>query len=230
MTAFKICGITRPAYAIAATDAGADFIGLLFAPSSRQLTGDQARDLVREARSQRPSIGQRPRVVGVFVNSPAEEINEMAEYCGLDWVQIHGDETLEDCSAIQRPILKVVRIPADVPTEELLSRLDQELGAIVERGYTPMLDSVSTGRYYGGTGRPFDWKVAADLAKKYRFVLSGGLSPENVAPAIGQIRPWGVDVSSGVETEGAKDIGKIQAFARAVAEADARLGSTTFRC
>ena len=229
MTRFKICGITRSAHAIAATDAGADFIGLLFAPSSRQLSRDQARDLVREARSQRPSIGQRPRVVGVFVNTPAEEINETAEYCGLDWIQIHGDETLEDCSAIQRPVLKVVRIPADAPAEELLSRLNQELRAIVERGYTPMLDSVSTGRYYGGSGRPFDWKVAAELAERYRFVLSGGLSPENVAPAIGQIRPWGVDVSSGVETEGAKDIYKIKAFARAVAEADAKLGYKTER-
>ena len=75
-----------------------------------------------------------------------------------------------------------------------------------------------------------DWKAAAELAKRYRFVLSGGLSPENVAPAIDQIRPWGVDVSSGVETEGVKDINKIQAFARAVSEADARLGSTTVRC
>ncbi|MEE9199331.1 MAG: phosphoribosylanthranilate isomerase [Dehalococcoidia bacterium] len=225
MTKVKICGISQVSHAVAAVDAGADFIGFLFAPSTRQVTPERARELVREAKELRPSIGQRPAVVGVFVNAPAQEVNRTAEYCGLDWVQLHGDETLEDCSAIERPIFKVVRIRADEPEEELLARLDEELAAIIEHGYVPMLDRASTGRYYGGTGRPLDWRAASRLAQGYQVLLSGGLSPQNVAQAIEQVRPWGVDVSSGVETDGAKDPAKIRAFVRAVAEADKRLRS-----
>ena len=86
-----------------------------------------------------------------------------------------------------------------------------------------MLDTVSKGPYYGGTGQPFDWAVAAELAEKFDFVLSGGLNPDNVARAIEQVRPWAVDVSSGVETDGVKDPEKISAFARAVVRADKAL-------
>ena len=229
MTRFKICGVTQVQHAIVAADAGADFIGLLFAPSKRQMTSEKARDLVQEAKALRPTIGKRPAVVGVFVNSPAEEVNRIAEHCGLDWVQIHGDETLEDCSSMERPVLKVVRIGADERADKLLPRLEEELRAICNAGQTPMLDTVSTGRYYGGTGHPLDWNLATKLAKDYRFVLSGGLSPTNIAQAIEQVRPWGVDVSSGVETDGTKDPAKIRAFAKAVHETDSRLESMVGR-
>ena len=220
MTRFKVCGLTRAPDAVAAIDAGADFIGLIFAPSKRQLLPDQARDLLQTVRALRSSVGQRPQVVGVFVNAPAEEINEIAESCGLDTVQLHGDETLEDCADIERPIFKVVRIEAGANSEDLLPSLKAELEAITNAGYTPMLDTVSKGQYYGGTGRPFDWELAAELARKHHVVLSGGLSPDNVATAIQRVGPWAVDVSSGVEIDGLKDEKKIRGFARAVAEAD----------
>ena len=223
MTKVKVCGISQVSHAVAAADAGADFIGLIFAPSERQVKPEGARELVREAKALRSSIGQRPAVVGVFVNVPAKEINQIAEYCGLDRVQLHGDETLEDCSAIEKPILKVVRIRAEEPANQLIPRLNEELKAIRDRGYVPMLDTASTGQYYGGTGRPFDWRAASQLAQRYQILLSGGLSPDNVAQAIEQVRPWGVDASSGLETDGIKDIKKIRSFLQTVTDTDAQL-------
>ncbi|MFQ5934344.1 MAG: phosphoribosylanthranilate isomerase [Dehalococcoidia bacterium] len=225
MTKVKICGISRVEHAIAAADAGADFIGIIFAESKRQVTPEKAKELVGEVKLQRPSLGQKPRVVGVFVNTPSKEVNEIAEYCGLDWVQLHGDESLEECSAIDTPILKVIRIDAQKLAEELVPGLETQVGAIYRQGYVPMLDNVSTGRYYGGTGRPVDWNVAGRLAGEYQIMLSGGLKVDNVAQAIEQARPWGVDVSSGVETDGVKDPDKIRAFIGTVKEVDARLES-----
>ena len=100
--------------------------------------------------------------------------------------------------------------------ESLLQDLERELGEIVRAGHTRMLDTVSKGPYYGGTGQTFDWGLAAELAKKFNFVLSGGLNPENVSRAIEEVGPWVVDVSSGVERDGRKHAGRIRAFARAV--------------
>ncbi len=220
MTRFKICGISQAEHAIAAADAGADFIGVIFAPSKRQVTPDMARELIREAKSARPNIGRKPEVVGAFVNLPAAEINEIINYCGLNRVQLHGDETLEDCEAVYVPIFKVIRVDADQPSDELIDWLEQEVEAVSARGHVPMLDTLSTGPYYGGTGRPFDWKAAGEMARRHSILLSGGLNPDIVAPAIEQVRPWGVDVSSGVETEGVKDVDKIDAFAKAVRTVD----------
>ena len=223
MTKFKVCGLRRSEDGQVAIREGAGFIGLIFAPSKRQLTAEEAREILDMARSEQASADRQPEAVGVFVNAPADEVNRIADYCGLDRLQLHGDETLEYCSAIEKPILKVVRIEAGARGNDLLSALEDELGAIVAAGHTPMLDTVSKGPYYGGTGQPFDWAVAAELAEKFDFVLSGGLSPDNVAKAIKQVRPWAVDVSSGVETDGVKDPEKISAFARAVVNADKAL-------
>ena len=216
MTRFKLCGLRRVEDALAAIGEGADFIGLIFAPSKRQLTADVARGILDGARAAHGSDGKMPEAVGVFVNASADEVNRTAEYCGLDRIQLHGDETLEYCSGIERPVFKVVRIEAGVRGDGLLSDLEKELSTIVDAGYTPMLDTVSRGPYYGGTGETFDWGLATELAKNFDFVLSGGLNPENVGQAIEQVGPWVVDVSSGVETDGKKDLGKIKAFARAV--------------
>lgn len=220
VTRFKVCGLRRAEDAIAAIGEGADFIGLIFAPSKRQLTADVARGILDEARAAHGSDGKMPEAVGVFVNASADEVNRTADYCGLDRIQLHGDETLEYCSGIERPVFKVVRIEAGARGDELLTALEEELGAIVDAGHTPMLDTVSKGPYYGGTGETFDWGLATELAKKFDFVLSGGLNPENVSRAIEQVGPWVVDVSSGVESDGVKDPEKIRTFARAVEQAD----------
>ena len=220
MTRFKVCGLRRAEDAVAAIDHEASFIGLIFAPSKRQLTAEEAREILDRVRAKQVSADRQPEAVGVFVNASADEVNRIADHCGLDRIQLHGDETLEYCSNIERPIFKVVRIEAGAKGDDLLSTLEEGLSDIVEAGHTPMLDTVSKGPYYGGTGQPFDWSVAAELARKFDFVLSGGLNPDNVAQAIKQVRPWVADVSSGVETEGVKDAAKIEAFARAVARAD----------
>lgn len=220
MTRFKVCGLRRAEDAVTAIGAGASFIGLIFAPSKRQLTAEEARMILDAARAEGEQGGALPEAVGVFVNAQAEDINRISEYCGLDRIQLHGDESLEYCSAIEKPVFKVVRIEAGKRGEGLLQDLERDLSAIVDAGHTPMLDTVSKGPYYGGTGQIFDWGLATELAKKFDFVLSGGLNPENVARAIEEVGPWVVDVSSGVETDGKKDGGKISAFARAVEKAD----------
>ena len=214
MTRFKVCGLRRAEDAVTAISEGASFIGLIFAPSKRQLTAEQARVILDKAREGQGAGG--PEAVGVFVNASSDEVNRTAEYCGLDRIQLHGDETLEYCSDIERPVFKVVRIEAGARGDDLLRALEEELGAIVDAGHTPMLDTVSKGPYYGGTGETFEWALATELAEMFDFVLSGGLNPENVGRAIEQVGPWVVDVSSGVETDGKKDAGKIKAFARAV--------------
>lgn len=216
MTRFKVCGLRRAEDALAAIGERADFIGLIFAPSKRQLTAEEAHGILEEARAAHESDGKMPEAVGVFVNASADEVNRTAEYCGLDRIQLHGDETLKYCSGIERPVFKVVRIEAGTRGDDLLTALEEELSAIVDAGHTPMLDTVSKGPYYGGTGETFDWGLATELAKKFDIVLSGGLNPENVGQSIERVGPWVVDVSSGVETDGKKDAGKIKAFARAV--------------
>ena len=220
MTRFKVCGLRRAEDAVTAIGEGASFVGLIFAPSKRQLTAEQAKGILDSARAEAGSGGEMPEAVGVFVNAPSEEVNKISEYCGLDRIQLHGDETLEYCSAIDKPVFKVVRIEVGARGEGLLQDLERELRAIVDAGHTPMLDTVSKGPYYGGTGQTFDWGLATELAKKFDFVLSGGLKPENVGRAIEEVGPWVVDVSSGVETDGKKDAGKIRAFARALSMAD----------
>lgn len=220
VTRFKVCGLKRAEDAVAAISEGASFIGLIFAPSKRQLTTEEARGILDAAREGREAGNQGPEAVGVFVNARADEINRTADYCGLDRIQLHGDETLEYCSDIERQVFKVVRIEAGMGGDELLMSLEEKLGAIVDAGHTPMLDTVSEGPYYGGTGQTFDWGLAAELAKKFDFVLSGGLNPKNVSQAIEEVGPWVVDVSSGVETGGVKDTQKIREFSRAVALAD----------
>lgn len=220
MTRFKVCGLRRAEDAVTAIGEGASFIGLIFAPSKRQLTAEEARRILVEASFNQAPADQRPEAVGVFVNASSDEVNRTADYCGLDRIQLHGDETLEYCSAIERPVLKVVRIDAGARGDELLRTLEGELGAIADAGHTPMLDTVSKGPYYGGTGETFDWGLATELARRFDFVLSGGLNPENVSRAIERVGPWVVDVSSGVETDGKKDARKIKAFARAVERGD----------
>ena len=220
MTRFKVCGLRGAEDAVTAIDEGASFIGLIFAPSKRQLTAEEAKGILDVAREGRGASEKMPEAVGVFVNAPSDEVNRTAEYCGLDRIQLHGDETLKYCSGIERPIFKVVRIEAEAKGDDLLLSLEEVLGAIIDAGHTPMLDTVSKGPYYGGTGETFDWGLATELAQKFDFVLSGGLNPENVGRAIEEVGPWVVDVSSGVETDGKKDPGKIGAFARAVELAD----------
>ena len=215
MTRVKICGIREKAHALAAIEAGADFIGLVFAPSKRQVTPARAGEIVGAAKSRSDAID----TVGVFVNMPAPEVNTIAGSCNLDWVQLSGDESWEYCRQISRPVIKAIRIKQGQSPEQILADLATGAKILTSKKYLYLLDSELKGRY-GGTGTTFDWALARQAAEQFPVIIAGGLTPENVAEVIEVVTPWGVDVSSGVETGGVKDIAKIKAFIEAVRKAD----------
>ena len=219
MTRVKICGIRDKAHALAAIEAGADFIGLVFAPSPRQVTPAQAGEIVSAVKK----CSEATVIVGVFVNMPTAEVNRTASSCNLDWVQLSGDESWEYCYQITTPLIKAIRIKPGQRPEEICEDLATEVRALSSQRCAYLLDSQVKGKY-GGTGMTFDWSLARQAAEQFPVIIAGGLTPENVAQAIEMVTPWGVDVSSGVETGGVKDIPKIRAFIEAVRRADGNKG------
>ncbi len=209
MTRVKICGITEVSYARAAIDAGADLIGVVLAPSPRQVTYGKAREIVAFARDNGVPV------VGVFVNMPAAEVNVIADFCGLDRVQLSGDETWEYCQQIEKPVIKAVHVPRQWGEVELINYLENGKRQSAASPLIYLLDTLVEHKY-GGTGEVFDWAIARRAAEKFPLVIAGGLSPENVGQVVALLNPWGVDVSSGVETGGVKDVNKIKAFIQAV--------------
>jgi len=218
MTRIKICGIKDKAHALAAVEAGVDFIGLVFAPSPRQISPTQARDIVKAVRDK--DAGGRTKVVGVFVNMLAPEVNDIADYCALDWVQLSGDESWEYCREVARPIIKAIRVDQQSP-DQLCAELSAGRNFVPAERVIPLLDSHVEGSY-GGTGKTLNWDLAEQVTKRFSVVLAGGLNPQNVTRVVQRLSPWGVDVSSGVETDGVKDVAKIKAFVEAVRRADER--------
>ncbi len=201
MTKIKICGIKTLKDALAAMDVGADLIGFNFYPKSpRYIDVGRCRDIMSVMRKYGHIT-----YVGVFVNASIEEIYATMETCGLSLAQLHGDETPEMLSALDGKAFKAFRgIPLDV-------------SGFARNEPPALLVDAAVKSVYGGSGVTADWSAAAELAKKYPLLLAGGLTPENVGAAIGQVRPWGVDSASGVESgAGEKDAGKMKAFVQAV--------------
>ena len=216
MTRIKICGIRDKTHALAAVEAGADFIGLVFAPSQRQVSPAKACEIASAVKKSSNAT----KMVGVFVNAPSSQVNELADFCALDWVQLSGDESWEYCREVVRPVIKAIRIDQQSP-EELYSELSAGGKLLPAQGFIALLDSQVEGKY-GGTGESFNWNLAQRVTKRFPVIISGGLDPKNVARLIERVAPWGVDVSSGVETGGVKDMAKIKAFIEAVRKADER--------
>lgn len=218
MTNVKICGIRNTKAALAAAEAGADLLGLVFEPGSRRCVPvEEARQIVEKFHGLWPH--EKPRWVGVFVNQTLEEVNHILDYCGLDLAQLSGAESLEYCHQVSRPIIKVFHVKDDLPLEQVLEAVEQPLSTYRQAGHLCLLDTFKQG-LHGGTGQAFDWQVARELARSYSFLLAGGLNPENVSEAIGQVGPWGVDVSSGVETNGKKSAAKVAEFIAQVRRTD----------
>ncbi len=219
MTRVKICGIRDKAHALAAIEDGSNFIGLVFAPSQRQLTPAQAGEIVNAVKK----YSEATVIVGVFVNMPATEVNRTASSCNIDWVQLSGDESWDYCRQITKPLIKAIRIKPGQRPEEICEDLATGARVLSSQRCAYLLDSQVKSKY-GGTGVTFDWELAQQAAEQFPVIIAGGLTPENVAQAIKIVSPWGVDVSSGVETGGVKDIAKIRAFIKAVRRADGSKG------
>jgi phosphoribosylanthranilate isomerase len=216
MTRIKICGIRDKTHALAAVEASADFIGLVFAPSQRQVSPAQACEIASAVKKSSNAT----KVVGVFVNAPSSQVNELADFCPLDWIQLSGDESWEYCRKVVRPVIKAIRIDQQSP-EKLYAELSAGSKLLPAQGFITLLDSKVEGKY-GGTGESFNWNLAQQVTKRFPVIIAGGLDPKNVARLIERVAPWGVDVSSRVETGGVKDIAKIKAFIKAVRKADER--------
>ncbi|MGD8328347.1 MAG: phosphoribosylanthranilate isomerase [Acidobacteriota bacterium] len=202
---WKVCGITNGEDAAAAIEAGADALGFVLWPGSpRAVTLDQAAAIAADL----PADVWR---VGVFVDAVSEEIAAAAERLELDFVQLHGDETPQACAAAPRPVWKALRFAPGTAPETA-----RELAEAYPQA-TLLIDARVAGEY-GGTGEAADWEVAAHLAAERRVVLAGGLHAGNVVAAVERVRPWAVDVSSGVESApGRKSIDKLTAFAESLA-------------
>lgn len=201
----KICGLRTSEQARCALEIGAHYIGLVFyPPSPRCVTPEEAASIIRSLRLHAESGRFVPKAVGVFVNEPPRKINALAREVGLDLAQLSGDESPEDCRAIEVPVLKAVRPqrPEDLDALEVYRPDVQAF----------LLDTKVDGMW-GGTGAVGNWSLALQMARRYPTLLAGGLKPDNVRGAVEAAQPWGVDVSSGVETDGQKDARKIVQFA-----------------
>lgn len=238
MTRVKICGVGDVETALAAAEAGADFIGIMFANSRRKVTPQACYDIVTALHEKRgsgpiafsgPGAGEvsarswfgawneaieealfihRPIIVGVFADQAVADVQEIAGAAQLDMIQLSGAEDDSFVRAMSIPTIRVVHVGDGDDASDALDRAPAGIGQAV------MFDRAKSGAR-GGTGESFEWGIAAEAGQSAPLFLAGGLDPENVATAIDVAAPWAVDVSSGVETDGKKDIDKIRAFVRA---------------
>lgn len=193
----KICGVCDIETALGAVEAGADALGFVFAPGRRMITPEKAREIIEKL----PPLVSR---VGVFVDRPAAEVAQIASLAGLDTIQLHGGEPPEYCAGLGYRVIKSFSVGS---AGDLERARDYRVS-----GY--LLDTPVPG-LAGGSGITFDWSLAAGFSAG-PLILAGGLNRENVQKAIELVRPYAVDVSSGVETGGRKDIDKIREFIRRV--------------
>jgi phosphoribosylanthranilate isomerase len=219
-TRIKICGLTNLDDARCAAQAGADFLGFLFyVKSPRFVAPAEAAAITRAIRHEMGAAA--PRFVGVFVNEPVAGVRAVLDGAGLDLAQLHGDEPPAEVQALSPRAFKAIRPASPGAARAALAAYAEALPG--DAGLPQLLVDAYDPRRFGGTGTPVELALARPLARHVRLMLAGGLDPETVGPAIAGVRPWGVDVASGVErTKGVKDPARVQAFVDAVRAADTR--------
>ena len=228
----KICGLRDTESALVASEAGADYLGFVFVEGvRRQLKPMDAQMIIRAYRirgNRRPAIvhpvrtvfgmrpygpggrgrrGDGPLLVGLFRNQPSDFVNDTARVVDLDMVHLCGEEDESYMHSMWKPVLRQVRVKAGTKPTELTATVKPHLDA----KRMVVLDHYSDDTL-GGAGKTFDWSAAEGIASQEGVLLAGGLTPDNVRAALDRLRPWGLDVSSGVETDGVKDHDKIRAF------------------
>ncbi len=204
MTFIKICGLTNLSDALVAISCGADALGFIFAPSPRQVIPE----IVMQINKEIPSSIWR---VGVFVNADLKQVKQIAEFCNLTHLQFHGEESPAYCAQAPLPVIKTIKIKGVASLQEI-NQYSSPL-FLLEGFHSEQA---------GGTGKTFPWELALEIKEKIRFILAGGLNPENVSRAISLLHPWGVDVCSGVEASpGKKDENKLRKFIEEVKRVDA---------
>lgn len=196
MVRVKICGITNLEDALHAAACSADALGFNFYPESpRYVDPGDARKIIS-------ALPPFVLAVGLFVNAPAQEVEEISRDCGVHVLQLHGDEEPEFCGRLSRPVIKAIRVRDATFLDEMARYTVQ--GFLLD-AFHPEL--------YGGTGRSFNWELVRDAGRYGKIILAGGLTPENVAGAVGKGRPYAVDAASGVELmPGVKDPEKVKRF------------------
>lgn len=200
-TRVKICGLTTLEDARFAAGALADYLGFIFYPESpRYIDPAKAGAIINWIEG--------PEKIGVFVNQPLDDVNSIARQTGIDMVQLHGNESPEYCSLVERPVVKVFHVPEGKTSQELAS----EVSLYRENADFLLFDSKTEDKW-GGTGKTFNWKLLHDISEDKPFFLSGGLNAGNVKDAIQTVSPMAVDLSSGVEeSPGLKDFDKLEQF------------------
>ena len=195
----KICGITDVETACYSASLGVDALGFVFAPSKRRISPEEAKKIIDRL----PDTVEK---IGVFVNEDVQIIEEIATYCGLTMIQLHGEESNEVIASLSYPVVKAVGIE---------NKEDVQRAEMFHVPYL-LVDSPKGTQYYGGNGEKFDWQLLNGMNRQVQqLILAGGLTVENVGIAISMVQPYMVDVSSGVETDGKKDWDKIKAFLQA---------------
>jgi phosphoribosylanthranilate isomerase len=203
----KVCGITRLEDAVSAATFGADAVGFVFAESPRRVTPAEAREISRR-------MPRGPLRVGVFVDSPIEEVAETVELCGLDLVQLHGNESPEYCATLGDMAIKAIRVGSFA---DVMKARNYQCGAVLFDRLEPA---------QGNGAGTFDWRLPHLLDGRKRVIVAGGLGPHNVADAVRTARPYGVDVSSGIErARGAKDAVLMYEFIQNARRADYEVSS-----
>lgn len=215
-TRIKICGLKTAEAAWVAASEGADFLGFNFVEGvRRQLQPSEGQAVIRSYRTRGDRRDRRrgkgPQLIGLYRNQDVDWVNRITRQMDLDGVQLNGEEDEAYTRRVHKTVIRQLRIRPETTREELSKTVQAHLDA----GRIALLDRYDA-KTPGGSGQTFDWSIAEGIASREGVLLAGGLDPDNVGDAIRQLSPWGVDVSSGVETDGVKDHDKIRAFIAAV--------------